>query len=362
MKSIKKNSRIVGIDVARALAVVGMIIVNFKIVFGDKGNKWIRVIADFFDGKAAATFVVLAGVGLALMTNSTIESKDIYRLKHIRKRIVKRALFLFLVGISYIPIWPADILHFYGVYMLLLVLLLTQKRKHILIYSLLIILIYPILITVFYPYELGWDFESLDYPDFWTLKGFVRNLLFNGFHPVLPWSAFMFMGYWLGKQDLNNKKLLKKIFLRSALCLMIIQVLSFGSLWLDEGSSSLTELKELLSIKPMPPLPMYMLNGITVAFTIISGCILLGKRFNKSFIIKALRNTGELALTFYIAHVVIGMGIVEVLNPSEIGAYSIVFSVMYALLFSLCCIIFAVVWRKYKQVGPMEWIMRKLTN
>jgi uncharacterized protein len=31
------NKRIIGIDVARALAVIGMIIVNFKVVFGEKG-------------------------------------------------------------------------------------------------------------------------------------------------------------------------------------------------------------------------------------------------------------------------------------------------------------------------------------
>jgi uncharacterized membrane protein YeiB len=32
------SKRIIGIDVARALAVIGMIIVNFKIVFGENGD------------------------------------------------------------------------------------------------------------------------------------------------------------------------------------------------------------------------------------------------------------------------------------------------------------------------------------
>ena len=66
------NKRIIGIDVARALAVIGMIIVNFKTVFGSNGSEWLKSIVSIFDGKAAATFVVLAGVGLALMTNSAI--------------------------------------------------------------------------------------------------------------------------------------------------------------------------------------------------------------------------------------------------------------------------------------------------
>ena len=52
--------RIIGIDVARALAVIGMIIVNFKVVFGDSGSNWVKSFASVFDEKAAATFVVLA--------------------------------------------------------------------------------------------------------------------------------------------------------------------------------------------------------------------------------------------------------------------------------------------------------------
>ena len=35
----KMKKRIIGIDVARALAVIGMIIVNFKIVLGENGNE-----------------------------------------------------------------------------------------------------------------------------------------------------------------------------------------------------------------------------------------------------------------------------------------------------------------------------------
>jgi uncharacterized protein len=44
------------------------------------------------------------------------------------------------------------------------------------------------------------------------------------------------------------------------------------------------------------------------------------------------------------------------------GNYSVEFSVVYALAFSLFCIVFAVIWRKYKTSGPLEWIMRKITD
>jgi uncharacterized protein len=357
------NKRIIGIDVARALAVIGMIIVNFKVVFGDNGLSWVKSFARFFDGKAAATFVVLAGVGLALMTNSAIKNNDQVKLKVARSRILKRALFLFIVGISYIAIWPADILHFYGIYMAITILLLTSKGKTLIITAITLIVAYPILM-IFWNYETGWNFSTLDYQDFWTIKGFMRNLFFNGFHPVIPWAAFMLLGYWFGKQDLHNDKFIKKVFWISSIIFISIQVLSYLSIsFLSEGNQETAlELTEILGTNPMPPLPIYMFNGIAIAFAIISACIIVAKRFENNKIIDALNKTGQLALTFYVAHVIIGMGIIEAINPAKMGNYSIEFSVVYALVFSALCIVFAVIWRKHKTSGPLEWIMRKVTN
>lgn len=216
----------------------------------------------------------------------------------------------------------------------------------------------------FWNYNTGWNFNTLYYHDFWTIKGFFRNLLYNGFHPVIPWTAFMLFGYWFGKQDLHNEKFLKKTLLVSAIIFIFIQILSYISIsFLSEGNQeSAKKLAEVLGTSPMPPLPIYMFNAIAIAFIIISACIIITKRFENNIIIDALNKTGQLALTFYVAHVIIGMGVVEVINPSEMGKYSIEFSVIYALGFSLLCILFATIWRKHKKYGPLEYIMRKITD
>lgn len=355
--------RIAGIDLARSIAIIGMIIVNFKTVFGGEGAEWLKTIIGIFEGKAAATFVVLAGVGLALIMNSSLKDNDLAKLKGARKRIAKRALFLFIVGLSYIAIWPADILHLYGVYMAITILLLTSKEKTIIASAIALIMAYPILLT-FWNYETGWNFETLDYQGFWTIKGFIRNLFFNGFHPVIPWTAFMLIGYWFGKQDLNNTRFIKRTFWINSIIFILIQIYSYLSiLLLSEGNpETVKELTEIFGTDPMPPLPVYMINGIAIAFAIISACILIGKRFRNNIIIDALNKTGQLALTFYVAHVIIGMGIIEAINPSKIGNYSAEFSFAYALGFSMLCILFAVIWRKYNKSGPLEWMMRKVTD
>jgi uncharacterized protein len=356
------KKRIVGIDVARALAVIGMIIVNFKIVFGENGDSWLKAFANLFSGKAAATFVVLAGIGLALMTNSAVKRQDFEKLKMGRKMILKRAVFLFIVGLSYLWIWPADILHFYGIYMLICLFFINRNPNQIMWATVSLITLFPITL-LFIDYETGWDFSTLEYSGFWTIKGFLRNLFVNGFHPVIPWAAFMLFGLWYGKQDLNDASFVKKSFSVSLIVFIGLQLLSIGSIQLlsNGNAQAIEDLTLLFGTSPMPPLPIYMLNGISISILIISACILIAQQFENNIIIEALRKTGKLALTFYVAHVVLGMGLVEGILPGKLGEYSIEFSLSYALLFSLVCILFAQLWLRYRKEGPLEWVMRKLS-
>jgi len=358
------KKRIIGIDVARSLAIMGMIIVNFKVVIGEQGEGWVKVFASFFEGKAAATFVVLAGIGLALLSQSSYKSQLPEKLRISRIRILKRAIFLFVIGLSWIWIWPADILHFYGVYMLVILLFLNRSPRYILMASAGLIMLYP-LFFAFWDYESGWNFATYEYANFWTPVGFFRNLFFNGFHPVLPWVAFMLFGLWYGRQDLRDTDFLKKSFWVSLGVFLSTHLISKGLIsTLSDGSVETTKiLEDTLGTHPIPPMPFYMINGISISILVISACIWLGLKYEDNRVIKALNRTGQLALTFYAGHVIIGMGAVEFLDSGKTyGEFSIEFSVAYALVFSLLCVLFAQVWLRFRKAGPLEWMMRKLTN
>ncbi len=61
------NHRIIGLDLARVFSIFGMMVVNYHFGFGAfEGNKILLEIANFFSGRASATFVILAGMGLIL--------------------------------------------------------------------------------------------------------------------------------------------------------------------------------------------------------------------------------------------------------------------------------------------------------
>ncbi|WP_452598440.1 DUF418 domain-containing protein [Pontimicrobium sp. MEBiC01747] len=357
------NQRLIGIDVARALAIIGMIIVNFKMVFGSKGSVGLQSIVSVLDGKAAATFVVLAGIGIAFITNKALETNNTSLLKKRNLKIIKRAILLFIVGLSYLFIWPADILHFYGIYMLFTLLFIKKEPLFILKAALVIILLYPVFLICF-NYETNWNFKTFEYANFWSIAGFIRNLFYNGFHPVMPWVAFMLIGLWFGRQDLNNTVFIKKSIIISLGVFLTFKILSmvFIALLSNGAPSTTLELSQVFGTSPMPPLPFYMITASSFALFIISLSLLISKKLQHNILIISLAKTGQLALSFYVAHVVIGMGLIDILHLKPLGEYSLVFSVVYGLIFSALCIIFAVLWLKHKTVGPLEWVMKKLTN
>lgn len=354
------KKKIIGINIARAIAIVGMIIVNFKIILGDQDLPWLQAVADVLSGKASATFVVLAGVGLGLMSQSAAEDKA--KQHKVEMRILKRSLFLLVLGFSYYFIWPADILHYYGVYMLFALPFLFRHTNFAVLTAFALIFLFPILLFNF-NYELGWNWETLEYVDFWTANGFFRNLFFNGFHPFVPWAAFLLIGIWLGKQDLRDPKFLMALLQRGLALFITAQVLSpFAAKQAISILGFTPESAEMVfGTGSMPPNPLYMFNGVGIAFTVISASILWGRKRPDSWWVGALDRTGQMALSFYVLHVVLGMSIPFLLFDYAEGAFPIYITLPYALLFSLICILFANFYLKRFRQGPLEWIMRKIT-
>ena len=127
----------------------------------------------------------------------------------------------------------------------------------------------------------------------------------------------MLIGFWYGKQDLKSDKFLKKLIWVSSVVFIGIQFLSYFLICFFSNGNEVTQsdLSEINQYKPnASSLPIYMLNGIAIAILVISLCILLGKRYATNKVVVALKNTGQLALTFYVAHVVLGMGVIEAIS------------------------------------------------
>ena len=63
------QQRVTGYDLARALALFGMVIVNFKVAMSaETGHAFLIDFASLLEGRASALFVMLAGVGITFLT------------------------------------------------------------------------------------------------------------------------------------------------------------------------------------------------------------------------------------------------------------------------------------------------------
>ena len=71
----KKGHRILGIDMARSIAILFMVIENYVNAMEayDEDPGWLHWLFSFIRGYAAPCFVTLMGMGLVLLTNKALE-------------------------------------------------------------------------------------------------------------------------------------------------------------------------------------------------------------------------------------------------------------------------------------------------
>ena len=357
------KNRILGFDLARAYAIFGMFVVNFNIVFGSQADAsvpgWLLTL---FNGNSSSMFVILAGMGIALMTNRaeyTLEEKQ--KLKSI---VIKRSWFLFVSGLLLYNWWPADILHFYGGYLHLAALLLFVPKRFYLWAAGAAILVFHVLLAVI-PYENGWNFETLQYADFWTVEGFLRSTFYNGWNPIFPWIAYFLLGMWLGRLDWQDKRIRKNVLLTGIWAFSLVEILQFiaGCGYFDEN------LAFYITADYIPPFLPFMLGTAGFALIVIVVCMLIGEKFTENKLLQTLAKTGQMTLTHYVAHLTLGMIIFAVLtDKTEINSLNMgtpiapLTVLIYTAVYFILSMVFSRFWNLKLKYGPLETLMRRITG
>ncbi|MEC8212741.1 MAG: heparan-alpha-glucosaminide N-acetyltransferase domain-containing protein [Pseudomonadota bacterium] len=346
------SERLIGLDIARYLAFVGMVLVNFDIVMshGVQSNEgFFNEFIGQLQGRASATFVVLAGIGLGLSSFKK-ESQTV-------NTIVKRSIFLLILGLLNMTIFEGDILHYYAFYFLFGVFLLPfGNRALILVISILNLVFFSMML--FIDYESGWNFEELTYSGFWTIDGFTRNLFFNGFHPVFPWLGFFLLGMLMSRVLLKKRQVQIKMISWSLIAIIFSEIMSFIISGYVIPADS--ELQFLFMTDSMPPMPLYFLAASGSALLIIGLCLLVSEKFKESKIYSLIAPAGTQTLTLYVLHIIVGLGFIDAIGFTGTQTSSQAF--VAAIIFCILGTIFAFTWSKWFRRGIFESLMRKLTG
>jgi len=341
-------SRLEGLDLARCLALIGMVLVNFRLAMGVESGQptWLAQAFEAVQGRSAATFVVLAGMGFAMGARHLEYSAAV-------KQTIRRSIFLVTLGMLNCMVFPADIIHYYAIYFLVGAALLSVDNRSLLVCGLGIIFGFPLLSFVI-DYGSGWNWTSLEYLDFWTINGFIRHLVFNGWHPVLPWVAFLLWGMFLARTALQTTRVQIAMIVGGATWAAIAHGLSnFGiTLW--------PSYKYFLGVAPLPPMPLYMFASAGIATALIGLCIVVMQRWGQFASLRVLLPAGRMTLTLYIAHILLGMGTLEAMGWLQGQGLEQVAGA--AATYCILAIVFAWFWARYFLQGPLEWLMRRLTR
>lgn len=345
--------RIKGLDFARALAILGMMLVNYKVIFCSEtviygsANAFISL----FEGRAAAVFLVLSGIGLSLMSRRKVEEKNA-----VRKVIAKRALFLFAIGLGmYIVFdWSADILHFYGIYMLMILpILFLDIRKLVMI--LLAVLLITLVLQISFDYLEGWDETVSVYSDFYSFEGFVRNTFFNGYHPVFPWISFMIIGVLIGRLKFDHVGTIKKYISISLTVAVTTEVLS----WTITNLLDNEIIYYLFDTKPMNPSIGYIIAASSWAIAFILLCVYVIDHKQVALGVGFLIPTGQMALTHYLGHSIIVLTLFDVFGMLK--GYDELFVLALSGIVFLLMIIYSNLRKKRHNRGHMEALMRMVS-
>lgn len=199
-------SRLVGLDVARCLALLGMVATH--VLDGRSADGDLTAVQWLAGGRASALFAVLAGVTLALSTGGRRPVRGRERLAR-SVGVGVRAVAIAVLGLTLGP-WDtgvAVILANYGVLFLLGLAFVGLRARTLLVLAGGWAVAVPVLAHLVRPHlpERGFDNPSwamLDEPD-----RLASELFLTGYYPVLPWLAYLLLGLALGRADLRSRRI-----------------------------------------------------------------------------------------------------------------------------------------------------------
>lgn len=358
--------RLVGPDVTRALALIGVIVMNYHGYLNQAAaafiedptfaqrlfNPWTGVLATRF----AATFTLVAGVGVTLLTNRSRLGGAPAAISADRWRLFRRGTLLYCAGMVLDWIWSGTIIPFYGAMFVLAAVLFTLRTRWIVAVGTGAMLG----AVAIQWWGIGREAQGgypvwLFYPD--TLvnrspRGLVLDLFVNGTHPLLPWLTFFCAGIVIGRS------LPRVRYLWVAAGGIALTAITYAiNHWVTTDDPIGRAARAVLSTRPFDRALLYTL--CTLGTSIAAFCLVsyVAGRFPTSRPVRVLQLAGQTSLTLYLGHVLVFNLLVnrlEWIRPTGLDT-----ALLLALGYWVVALVAANGWQRRFGIGPAEWVYRR---
>lgn len=226
--AVAAGRRIVGVDIARCLALIGMMATHILPGVGDDGR--VPLIQLVAGGRSAALFATLAGVSLALVSGRTQPWRG-RALAAARASILARAAVIAVIGLvlGSLDSGVAVILVYYAVLFVLALPFLRLDWKPLAALAAGWAIVGPILsqLARIHLPDPSYASTSLDQL-FADPADLALTVLVNGYYPALPWLAYMFAGLAVGRLALDRVRVAVALTAVGA----TLAIVAWGSSWL----------------------------------------------------------------------------------------------------------------------------------
>ncbi|WP_433285900.1 heparan-alpha-glucosaminide N-acetyltransferase domain-containing protein [Pseudonocardia sp. CA-142604] len=373
--SVPRSSRVIGVDVARGVALFGMLATHVVAVVNEKGDPTTATVVAA--GRSAATFVLIAGVGLAFISGGRHVVQGVERTA-VAGGLVVRALLIGAIGLALGVLAPLTnvegILPFYALLFLLAIPLIGLPPRVLAGVAAGLIVLGPVVLVATAPLGLPYARTELD-PSFGVLVqdplGLLVQLLVTGEYPLLVYLAYLCAGLAIGRLDLTSRRVgwwllgggvALAVAARSASALLLYPLGGLDALLSTAASDVSTLLWEaqVLLAEAQSPIswwylalpaphshtPVDLLHTLGSAGAMLGAALLLTRVPVVARALSPVAAAGAMALTLYSAHLVLLA--TGVLRDQPAALY---------LVMVLGAMAFAVVWRRWIGQGPLERIV-----
>lgn len=363
------TARLIGLDLARGLAVFGMYAVHVGPA-ADAGSVG-GYLMEFANGRSSALFAFLAGFAVVLITGRTPKTGPAGR--QAVAKVVIRAVILLALGSALSatgsPVVP--ILAYYGLFFLLVLPLYRLGAKPLAMIAVGWAVVGPQLLYALRPVVGGRTFNTAGHAD-----GIVA-LLFTGGYPAMTWVPFVIAGMAVARLDLAGTAARIRLALTGA----ALAVAGYGGSWLalrlvpgaadsvrlPEGGSSMSSMSSgnegvfgdspfgLLVASPHSETTLSIVGNTGVAIMVVTACLAAVAVLPwLSRLAKPVMAVGSMSLTAYVFHIVA----IWLLDTDNLTTHS-----EYVLPgFIVSITVFAVIWSRFFRKGPLEWLMGRATQ
>jgi uncharacterized membrane protein YeiB len=372
--------RLIGVDLARGLAVFGMYAAHVGPDPSDGGSTGFFM--ELAHGRASALFAFLAGFSIVLITGRRTPKTGRAGRQAVAKVVIRAFVLLALGTALTLTGTPVEvILAFYGLYFLLVLPLYRLSARPLAVIAASGALILPqVLYVVQHILDPGGEGGGPGGIWAWPADADgIVSLLFTGGYPALAWLPFVVAGMAVARLDLVSTVVRTRLAITGVALAVLGYGGSFLALHLVPGAASALKVAGeggsvmsawwsdtagypsgttpawLLAASPHSETTLSIVANAGVAILVLAACLAATDAFPYFRRLAApVVAVGTMSLTAYVFHIV---GI-HVLGVDELPGAPL--HVLFVFLVAVTA--FATLWSRFFARGPLEWLLGQATR